>query len=439
MNTIVSRERAGQRKDSSSELLAPRARTASPRRNHKISVFGNFGLGNIGNESTFEAILYHLRRLVPGAEVICICTGPEAIAASHGIRAVPSCRKVVTTWTPSSRLARLLRRVFVGIPSEVYRWAEAFRTLKGTDALIVPGTGLLTDAYGLMNNWGPYSVFKWSLVAKLCGCKLFFVSVGAGPLYSRLGRVFAKSALAIADYRSYRDTSSLDYLKSIGFVRKDDRVYPDLVFSLPESVIPHGPIKKNGRSVVGLGLMEYAGKYSVDRPSPAIYRTYLDTLLIFVTWLLDRNYDVRLLVGDTCDSAVVQELKQMLNERLSRDDAERVFDEPAASVEDLLLQLAATEIVVATRFHNVLAALLLNKPVISISFHHKCASLMSQMGLAEYCQDMNDLKAAKLIEQFRQLEKNVGSLRPLIRQKAAAFRRVLDDQYNFIFQDFEPQ
>ena len=55
--------------------------------------------------------------------------------------------------------------------------------------LIVPGTGLLTDAYGLLN-WGPYNLLKWSLIAKLCRCKLLFVSIGAGPVYGTLGKYF---------------------------------------------------------------------------------------------------------------------------------------------------------------------------------------------------------------------------------------------------------
>jgi polysaccharide pyruvyl transferase WcaK-like protein len=71
--------------------------------------------------------------------------------------------------------------------------------------LVVPGTGLLTDAYGLLS-WGPYNMFKWSLAAKLRCCKLVFVSVGAGPIYSALGRWLVKSALSLADFRSYRDT-----------------------------------------------------------------------------------------------------------------------------------------------------------------------------------------------------------------------------------------
>ena len=52
---------------------------------------------------------------------------------------------------------------------------------------------------------------------------------------------------------------------------------------------------------------------------------------------------------------------------------ERIIDEPIASVDDLLKQLAATDVVVATRFHNVLLALLLNKPAIAISYHPMCS------------------------------------------------------------------
>lgn len=435
------RERFGtQINDASGEGLSKRpfgGRVAADleQRKQKLSILGNFGPpGNLGNEGTLQAILYHLRRLVPDAEVTCICTNPETVAAAYNIAAVGIHDVVVKSWTLRNPLARLVRNVFIGLPCELYRWLKCLVTLSCTDVLIVPGTGLLTDAYGLIN-WGPYSIFKWSLGAKLTGCKLLFVSVGAGPLYSCLGRFFVKTALALADFRSYRDTSTQQYLKSIGFLRSNDRVYPDLVFSLPEAVIPKEGTKNKERAVVGLGVMEYAGKYSIERPNAAIYSRYLDTLVILVTWLFAHGYDVRLIIGDTGDKAAIQEFRCLLNSRLSIHDSGRIIDEPTDSVEQLLSQLAATDIVVATRFHNVLLALLLNKPVISISFHHKCISLMRQMGLSEYCQDIHDLQADRLIEQFCQLEKNSGSLKTMIREKVERCRRVLDDQYRLIFED----
>jgi polysaccharide pyruvyl transferase WcaK-like protein len=400
---------------------------------NKISLFGHFGQINFGNESTLQAILYHLHRHIPDAETTCICTYPDVTTRTYNIDAVPMTGVFVKPlWLRGNPAARFLRKIIIGIPSELYRWLAAIRILKGMGMLIVPGTGLLTDVCGL-SGWGPYTMFKWSLVAKLCRCKLLFVSVGAGPVYSPLGKYFVKSALSLAEFRSYRDNASLEYLKGIGFPTNSDRVYPDLVFSLPEAVITSDNSEKKRRSVVGLGLMEYYGKPSVDSPGHATYLAYLENLVVFLRWLLAHEYDARLLIGDVGDRRVTEEFKSLLKERSLIYDEARIIDEPVSSVEHLLSQLAATDIVVATRFHNVLLALLLNKPVISISFHHKCASLMTEMGLGEYCHDINHMNAGRLIEQFQDVERNAEKLKPVIRQKVEQSRKALDEQYSLIF------
>ena len=95
---------------------------------------------------------------------------------------------------------------------------------------------------------------------------------------------------------------------------------------------------------------------------------------------------------------------------------------PIGSVHELLSQLSATDLVVATRFHNVLMSLLLNKPVIAISFHHKCSSLMSEMGLSEYCHDINQMNADALIEQFQALVRNADELERMIAQRVEEAR-----------------
>jgi len=89
--------------------------------------------------------------------------------------------------------------------------------------LIVPGTGVLTGAYGILN-CGPYKLFKWSLIAKPCGCKLLFVSIGAGPFYGTIGRYLAKMILSLADFRSYRDKATMQYLGRLGFRIDHDRI-----------------------------------------------------------------------------------------------------------------------------------------------------------------------------------------------------------------------
>jgi len=112
--------------------------------------------------------------------------------------------------------------------------------------------------------------------------------------------------------------------------------------------------------------MGYAGRYSSGSPSDKIYAAYLESLLAVVRWLLDRRYDARLISGDLVDTAERQEF----GAQLLGTDEEHIIDEPIYSVEDLLVQIIATDLVVATWFHNVLFALLCKKPIILISFHH---------------------------------------------------------------------
>lgn len=403
-------------------------------RKRKIAFFGHFGWGNLGNESTLQAMLCHLRSQAPDAEFNCICTGPDTVAAAYNINAVSSRETVGKTWGLRNPAARVARMLVVGIPIELYRWLKSLKTLWHADALIMPGTGVLTDAYTLLD-WGPYDMFRWSIAAKLCRCKLFFVSVGAGPIYSHAGKFFVKAALTLANFRSYRDESTRQHLKGIGFRTGDDQVYPDLAFSLPEHLVPPAQERNGRRLVVGLGLMEYAGRYSVERPTSAVYSAYLEVLVEFVKWLLAHDYDVRLLIGDLADLPVTKEFKSLLKQRSVTHEEGRIIDEPVASVDDLLKQLGSTDLVVATRFHNVLLSLLLDKPVVAISFHHKCSSLMRQMGLSEYCQDINRINTEELIEQFCDLETNAERLKPLIKHKTDDFRRALNEQYGYIVEE----
>ncbi len=430
----MSRSLSIQSCSSQPELKEKHLKEAEEKRK-KICFFGHFGLINFGNESTLQAILYHLRRRFQDADITCICTDPEAAAATYNITALPiggiNAKRPALCNPP----AGLAEKVLVGILSELSGWLHAFMALKGADALIVPGTGLLSDAFGLLR-WGPYNVFKLSLAAKLRRCKLLFVSVGAGPIFGALGRRLVASALSMADFRSYRDDATMKYLKGIGVRTDDDHVYPDLAFSLPDAAMPRGVSRNGRRRVVGVGLMAYAWRYSSNNPSKAIHQAYLENLVVFVKWLLDHEYDVRLLIGDICDRPVTQEFKALMKMRSLTYDEGRIIDEPISSVEQLLSQLAATDVVVATRFHNALLALVLNKPVISISFHQKCASLMAAMGLSRYCLDFNHLDSTGLIEQFCDVEENAEKVRSLIGRKNRAFRIALDEQYTVIFSNF---
>jgi polysaccharide pyruvyl transferase WcaK-like protein len=398
----------------------------------KVSIYGHFGTPNPGNEGTLLAILTRLRSIYPGSQFRCICTFPEVVAERDGIEAVPITTRDARIWDRSLPLSRRIPTAFGGLAAELGQYVRAFNELKGTDFLIIPGTGLVTDAFSLAG-WGLYNQFKWVAMAKLRRCKVLYVSIGAGPIDGAAGRALAKAAFSLADYRSYRDDSSRDWLRRIGFSTRRDHVYPDLVFGLPDALLPHGNGRAAGkRRVVGLGLMVYTARYSATEPRPETYSTYLESLAEFATWLLEHDYDIRLLLGDG-DKIVIDEFRSVLQSRLGGYDEGRIVEQPIDSVDDVLTEIAATDVVVATRFHNVIMAMMLGKPVIAISFHHKCASLMREMQLAEYCHDIHEMDVERLIGQFEKLEERRDEVRLTIDHGVGEARAAVDEQYDRLF------
>ncbi len=409
----------------------------------KIAFYGLFGQQNWGNECTLQAIIYNARRYLPDAELRCFCTGPHETLLRHNIPAFPISNRFAhgyptTSGTPARRkhpLARFLRALFIRIPMELLDWMRAFKSLRGFDMLVVPGTGLLTD-FASNPLGGPYYLLKWSLIAKLCRCKLLFVSVGAGPMYHPLTKRFIKWALSLAHYRSYRDIYSKEFVQSIGFKANNDALYPDLAFSLPRGLFSHYDNRNSEHPVIGVGVKDYYGVLGLpERGGDVKYGDFINKLATVVAWLHQNKYTVRLLIGDTLyDNSVKQDLMALLLARhgIANEDPQ-IINEPISSGEDVLSQLAATDIVVSARFHNVLLALMLNKPVVALSYHEKFAALVAGVGLPEYCHDIDCLDIERLTAQIVELEKKADDLTPRIRQQVEQYRNALEEQYARIF------
>ena len=146
----------------------------------KITFYGHFGTLNTGNESTLLAIVSRLRAHSPDCEIACVCSNPESLTAAQGLDAIKIGGQISQNLEPRRCARRAAQTAIGGARQEFGQYVRAVRALRGTDALIIPGTGLLTDAYGMVP-WGPYNTFKWTLAARLRGCKVLVVRSVRGP------------------------------------------------------------------------------------------------------------------------------------------------------------------------------------------------------------------------------------------------------------------
>ncbi len=415
----------------------------------KIGLMGFFGYGNLGDAALQEAMIQHIRQCIPNAEIYGFSLDPEDTEARHGIKSFQISRTEASdsesskmlsyklaNWLQSrqSSLLRKLDRWVIRIPMEFKLVREALKNLKGFDALLIAGSGPLNDYWGGGGPLSfPYTLFKWGVVAKLRKTKYLFISVGAGPIDAKLSKTFVRYALSLADYRSYRDEFSKQLITSIGF-DKDDPIYPDLAHSL--QVNNHAPLNLHEtQPIVGIGPMGYFKEECWPEANEFLYADYLDKMAAFIDWLVQKKYSILFLPGEAYfDQLVISDLIEILEEREISGLAEKIMRPSIQTVDDLLSNLSITDYVVASRFHNILLAQSMGRPVLALSYQEKIDDLMEDTGQGNYCLPIGQFTVNELMEKFNLLEANYTAITKQVADKSTAYKLALEEQYEKVFQ-----
>jgi polysaccharide pyruvyl transferase WcaK-like protein len=408
---------------------------------------GPFGYGNLGDAATQDAIIARLRRTYPGAEIFGFSLNPADTEARHGIKTFPiswrSWKDGAGDEAPSGayeQLAAWLRsqdnvplrqfgRLLLRAPKELGLVRDAVSALHGIDLLVISGGGQLEDYWGA-GPWSyPYTLLKWTVLARLRGVRIVFVSVGAGPIQRNLSKRFLRTALSLADYRSYRDEFSRNLIESIG-MKTDDPVYPDLAFGLSIDECRPAERPPGVERVVAIGPIGYFKKGFWPEHDDAVYEAYLQKMSSFIAWLLEKNRAIVFVPGEVhWDQEAIGEVI----ERLRGVDRTRVLRPSITTVPELLSQLAMSDIVVGSRFHGLLLGQALGKPVIGLSYQEKIDALMEEAGQSRYCMPVGSFGLEQLKDLYSSIERDYESVRAATARWAAERRAKLDEQYGRVF------
>lgn len=432
----------------------------------KIGLMGCWGFGSIGNLAHQVAMIQNIRRYQPDAQLYGFSVFPEVTQEIHGIPCFTFNRHPNNKWwegngknfltkrlskfstairkisNPVYRKLLLPIRISVDIILEMLALIRSFRTLKGFDMVVITGGGHFDDVYG--GAWVfPYALCMWSLMARLRKVDFLVVSNGVGPINESLSKFFFKQTLLFASYRSYRDDYSKKYVeKVLNFYRKDDLIYPDLAHSVNlASYQADFKFRKEQRTIVGIAPIPHknidtfpglSGDYT------STYSSYLTKLASFISWLLENRYAIFFFVTDVMDGQSVQELKQILDEKKISYSKEQIMEQlppvnRQSTFDNYMTQLAATDLVVASRFHGVLLAQLLNKPTLALSFAKKTDCLMADVGQSEYCLSIDHFDVETIKERFIALEKNQTVIKKQLADRTQQYQELLDEQYTRLF------
>ena len=386
----------------------------------RVGLFGLLGSGNSGNDASMQAMLAYLREAHPNAVVDALGGGPEQVGARYGIDAAPLFWYHKFEQRKAGVSAVALKVLGKGIDTvRIASWVRRH------DAVIVPGAGALETTLP-QKAWGfPYALFVLSASGRLFGTKVALVSVGADLINKRATRWLSDATARFAAYRSYRDGYSRDAMRQRGVDTSSDQVYPDLVYAIPTP-----PYEPGDAGLVGVGVMAYSGGNDDRKRAAQIRSSYIEAMTRFTRWLVDNGYRIRLFGGDNrFDGEIAEQIQADLLRYRPDLDPSQVTVAAAATIPDLIHEMAPVGMVVATRYHNVICALKLCKPTISLGYSRKFVSLMEDMGLADFHQFAYSLDADRLIEQFKELESRHAQVQQKMADRNAAHARELEEQF----------
>ncbi|MFY9854466.1 MAG: polysaccharide pyruvyl transferase family protein [Terracidiphilus sp.] len=422
-----------------------------------IALLDHLGGGNLGDDATLDAMMRNVKIRWPDARLVGLSMNPSDTQTRHGIPCYPIRREI---WDfneqPSSnrvsvrnkvkaalgkgnilfRVLRTINTLAVGLPRtlfcELSFLIRSFLRIRSLDLLVISGGGQLLDSWG--GTWKyPYTILKWVALAKLSGAKCYVVDVGAGPFMHPLGAYFIKCALLLSDYVSCRDHDSLALVRKIGFSGQAF-VFTDLVYSLDIRRFDGRHNVRRRETLVGISPMAYCDPRRYWDKDQKAYDEFMRKLGAFGSQLLRDHRHVRVFSTDiNFDAKAIEDLKNALSDDLSGNHPRWVLHDPIEGIDTLLSQMSDMDYVVTCRFHGVVFAHLLNKPVLAISHHPKVRTLMTEFGLEEYCVDIRSVEPQSLLSIFERMVSNEKDIKDRMASKVKSYREMLDKQFDELF------
>jgi polysaccharide pyruvyl transferase WcaK-like protein len=424
----------------------------------RIGLLNHMGLGNLGDDATQVAVMQNIRARWPHAEFVLISMNPADSSARHGaascfIRAEfrryaqaklnkgtvrdSTAKAFLRRYRFLFAILRAIKTITIRIPARLLEeprfLGESFKIMRDLDLLIISGGGQLLDAWG--GPWKfPYTIFKWTVLAKVARKKCYFLDVGAGPLVHPLGRWFVRNALRLGDYISFRDADSKILIQQIGFMGKTT-VVSDCVYAL-EAKVGGGESTKaaESREVVGLCPMAYCDPRVYWHKDQAIYDSLIRKLASFGQWIGESQFYLKLFSTEiSFDFRAIEEVGALLKSKNCQ-SKERWFEMTyMEDLDQLLSVIYSVDYIVTCRFHGVVFAHLLNKPVLALSHHPKVSTLMRDLGLEKYCLDISKCDLRMVEDAFLSIVAERDEIKARMAYKAKHYRGALIDQFDDVF------
>ncbi len=236
-------------------------------------------------------------------------------------------------------------------------------------------------------------LFDYELCLQM-GKPLVFFTQSMGPFRAdtreRLRAILDRALLILL-----RDEASRGHLRELGVSNPNLHLCADAVFAL-EAKAPPGAGDGAPRARPRIAVSVRNWHYFATTPAAVGMAAYLRAIAAAVVRLV-RGHGAEVVFVSTCqgvpeywydDAGVAGEVLRMLPEDVRRSaSVDGAFHRPG----DLIALLQGFDLVIATRFHMAILAMLAGTPTVAVAYESKTRELYGGVGLSDWCDGIEPL------------------------------------------------
>ena len=352
-----------------------------------------YGYDNLGDEAILACIVDGCRRVCPEAEITVLTGKPQETERRLGVRGI---------------------EFLLGEKRGQFAWSrDLVRAFRDTDLFIWGGANGLSDY--------PQMSLKTVLLAKVLGKKVMLYAVGFDPLRHQfhpnrpwkrwvsraadtlLGRpgrfqsfyedvrtgvirLCLRVVCNRVDLITVRDSESGALLREYGVQRPPLKVTADPTTLLLDGEPDVRPLRAlppaDGGGLIGVGIS------SQQAPPPAVQKGFAQALDYLV-----QKFGVRILfipMNPQTDQVLMGEIRERMKEKKKAENLKG-----GITPEELLPTIRRTDLIISSRLHLLIMALVCNVPCVGLSRGGKIDNFLHRIGL-EAAGDVREIDASRL-------------------------------------------
>ncbi|PWA05763.1 polysaccharide pyruvyl transferase [Pueribacillus theae] len=324
-----------------------------------IGIVGNYGNDNLGDDAILEGIIIQLEDAyqISRNEILVFSNNPEQTRQKYGVQSV-----------------NLFQRKKTDAMKFIATMVHHKPIIGQLDVLLIGGGGILMDLY--RNGPIVYGMYGW--LARRANTPVAIYGAGAGPIESTLGKILLRSLVNGAEMVTVRDPKSKKLLESIG-VNKQIDVISDPAFFV-EAPGKKAQAKKGFH--IGVTAVPYCNKtyWPVDHTEK--YHHYIRGMAQNLDHIIEANPDTVIHFFSTkhpYDTEAAKDIRQLMKHK----DCTAVLDRMLTH-EEVLQIISGLDLVIGTRLHSLILAIVTETPVLAVSYHRKVQDFMDSADCGRY-------------------------------------------------------